>query len=60
MNTIMEYIAINIWIGLITILLWINDGTFSMLDRNIVFLLAITGMIRIRMEWKKSKQASGK
>ncbi|TDF88914.1 hypothetical protein [Paenibacillus piri] len=62
MIILLEYICINIWIGLITILLWINDGEFSIIDRNIIFILAIAGTFHIRSKIKeyRKKQYSAK
>ncbi|SEC10687.1 hypothetical protein SAMN05443246_2991 [Paenibacillus sp. GP183] len=52
MIILMEYISVNILILLVAVLLWINDGQFSLLDFCIVFLLAISGVIFIRMRFK--------
>jgi hypothetical protein len=52
MIILLEYISVNILILLVAVLLWINDGKFSLLDFCITFLLAISGVIFIRMRFK--------
>lgn len=53
---LLEYLYISIWIAIMTILLWINDGKFSMIDRNIIILLAAAGMIHIRVRMKELRK----
>ncbi len=54
MIILLEYVYVNIWIALMTVLLWINDGEFSMLDHSIIFLFAIAGMVHIRTKIKST------
>ncbi|MCZ8511818.1 hypothetical protein O9H85_05155 [Paenibacillus filicis] len=56
-NILLEYLCINIWIALMVVLLWVNDGVFSLVDRNIILLLSVAGLVHIRTKIKAHRKS---